>query len=449
MEECVMKQHSFFVRYMCVILFIVAPQLVRAQGGASPNPNCSLIVPNNPLSAEGLATPYQLVATDPTAGDCHETNSAQSAFVQAAVIDPATGQISIYNPLVVDQFATPAVPPVVPTLPANGIVALWFGYNGDTLTLQAADGVLSAASCVNGADGANFGQFAYCNAPAFFRAAHRALQRNLIAIPPLGTASDGRPCPSVRDFFVVDQDQSDNLPTSYLMTSSGMAQKTQANLSSFPDAVSLGNPSDNRLVDVALDGALGCTPWKAADLADPGQMIPALPLNELQARARQGFPVALVPAGDPMVLNNGATDLVKVNAYRRGVDQPPVAWSFQADTARYCRNMVRIAPARMLQDQSFLMPDAAHPTRGLSPDPGAADSLFTFLAQRFVASYDILGCADLLKVADPIALTVNADGVTTAAAIDTTVLTRTRQFLARCERDDRSQDRASTAADTE
>jgi hypothetical protein len=445
MEECVMKHHSFFVRYLCVILFVVAPQLVRAQS----NPNCSLIVPNNPLTAEGLATPYQLVATDPTAGDCHETNSDQSAFVQAAVIDPATGQISIYNPLVVDQGATPAMPPVIPTLPANGIVALWFGYNGDTLTLQGADGVLAGASCVNGANGANFGQFAYCNAPTFFRAAHRAIRRGQISIPPLGMAVDGRPCPTVRDFFAVDQDQSDNLPTSYLMTSDGMAQKTQANMSHYPDALTLGNPSDNRLVDVALDGALGCTPWKAADLADPGQMVPALPLNELQARAKQGFPVALVPAGDPMVLSNGSRDLVKVNAYRRGVDQPPVAWSFQADTARYCRNMLRMAPARMMQDQALLMPDAAHPTRGLSPDPGAADSLFTFLAQRFVASYDILGCESLLHVKDPVALTINADGITTGAALNGPIITRARQFLASCERQDHSQDSASTAADTE
>jgi hypothetical protein len=445
MEESVMKHHSFFVRYLCVILFVVAPQLVRAQS----NPNCSLTVPNNPLTAEGLATPYQLVATDPTAGDCHETNSDQSAFVQAAVLDPATGQISIYNPLVVDQFATPAVPPVIPTLPANAIVAVWFGYNGDTLTLQAADGVLSAASCINGANGANFGQFAYCNAPAFFKAANRAIRRGQLRIPPLGTAADGRPCPTVRDFFVVDQDQSDNLPTSYLMTSDGMAQKTQANLSRYTDAVPLNNASDNRLVDVALDGALGCTPWKAADLADPGQLVPALPLNELQARARQGFPVALIPAGNPMVLSNGARDLVKVNAYRRGVDQPPVAWSFQADTARYCRNMLRVAPARMMQDQAILMPDAAHPTRGLSPDPGAADSLFTFLAQRFVASYDILGCESLLHVADPIALTINADGITTGAALNGPIITRARQFLAGCERQDHSQDSASTAADTE
>src|SRR6185312_17193297 len=35
---------------------------------APPNPDCSLIVPSNPLSAKGLSTPFQLVATDPAGG---------------------------------------------------------------------------------------------------------------------------------------------------------------------------------------------------------------------------------------------------------------------------------------------------------------------------------------------------------------------------------------------
>jgi len=440
-----MKFRSLIARYVCLIVFVVAPGIVAAQT-AAPNPNCTLSVPTNPLSAEGLATPYQLLATDPAAGDCHEANTSQSAFVQAAVLDPASGHISVYNPLVVDQGATPAAPPVIPTLPANAIVALWFGYNGNILTLQGGDGVLAGANCVNGADGGNFGQFAYCNAPAFFKAAHRAIRRGQLTIPPLGVAADGRPCPTVRDFFVVDQDQSDNLPISYLVTDSGMAQRTQANLAQFPSATSLGNPSDNRLVDVALDGALGCTPWKVPDLADPGQMVPALPLNELMARARQASPVALVPLGDPMALNNGAPDLTKVNAYRRGVDQPQVGYNFQADTARYCRHMLRMGPARMLQDQAFLMPDATHPTRGLSPDPAAADTLFLFLAQRFVASYDILGCASLLNLRDPISVTTDAQGVTIGASIDMSVITRGRQRLASSEQSDRSCDDAGRAA---
>src|SRR6184192_2741020 len=81
------------------------------------NGDCTLIVPAQPLTAQGLATPYQLVATDAANGSCNEANAAQSAFVQAAIIDPATGKIAIYNPLVVDQGTQPAIPTVVPTLP--------------------------------------------------------------------------------------------------------------------------------------------------------------------------------------------------------------------------------------------------------------------------------------------------------------------------------------------
>src|SRR5213595_1914976 len=78
------------------------------------NGDCTLIVPSQPLSAQGLATPYHLVSTDPANGPCNESNKAQAAFVQGAVINPATGQISIYNPLVIDQGTRPAAAPIVP-----------------------------------------------------------------------------------------------------------------------------------------------------------------------------------------------------------------------------------------------------------------------------------------------------------------------------------------------
>src|SRR6266700_3441998 len=98
------------------------------------NGDCTLIVPAQPLTTKGLATPYQLIATDPANGPCNEANSAQSAFVQAAIFDPATHQISVYNPLVIDYGTQATVPPVIPTLPANAVVALWFGFNGNNLT---------------------------------------------------------------------------------------------------------------------------------------------------------------------------------------------------------------------------------------------------------------------------------------------------------------------------
>ena len=126
-----------------------APAAAAAAAAAAvPNPNCTLIVPNHVLTAQGLATPFQLVATDPNGGPCNEANGAQSAFVEAAVFDPANSQISIYHPLVIDKGTKPAVAPVVPALPANAIVALWIGFNGNNLTLaQEPHHAIAADAC--------------------------------------------------------------------------------------------------------------------------------------------------------------------------------------------------------------------------------------------------------------------------------------------------------------
>src|SRR5579859_2193216 len=393
------------------VVFIV-PHL--GSHAAAVNGDCTLIVPANPLTAKGLATPYKLVATNADNGPCNEANKGQAAFVQGAVIDPATGQISIYNPLVIDQGTQPAAAPVVPKLPANGIVALWFGFNGNNLTLRSTHGSLRQGNCVNGVNGSIFTQFAYCNAPAFFRAANRAIQAGLLQPPALGTAKDGQTCPSVRDFSVVDMDQSDNVITSYLVTANGQtAQATAANMAALQNTQVQTNGSDNRLLAVAMDGALGCTPWMAPDLADPGKMLPALPLDELQAAAHQAAPVALVPAGDPMVLNNNNPDLNKLNAYRIGVDQPQAQGMRAASTTAYCRHLLAIGPARIQLDMQFTQ------GRG-SPDPAAGNSLLTFLAQRFVASYgpNGLNCVGLLNKPDPIAVTTDGNGVAISATFN-------------------------------
>src|SRR5947207_578863 len=52
--------------------------------------NCTLTVPANPLTAQGLATPYQL------GNGCDEANKMQAAFVQVVVFYPACN-ISIYK----------------------------------------------------------------------------------------------------------------------------------------------------------------------------------------------------------------------------------------------------------------------------------------------------------------------------------------------------------------
>src|SRR5256885_12400991 len=100
------------------MIYVTAPSLVTH---AADNMDCTLIVPPNPLTAQGLATPYQLVATQPANGPCNEANAAQAAFVQATVVDPVRGNIAVYDPLVIDQGAQPAIAPLVPKLPQGAV----------------------------------------------------------------------------------------------------------------------------------------------------------------------------------------------------------------------------------------------------------------------------------------------------------------------------------------
>jgi hypothetical protein len=375
--------------------------------------DCTLILPKHLLTAAGLATPFQLTSADP-ANPCNELDPNHSAFVQAAIIDPETGAISVYSPLVIDAGTAPAVPPVVPVLPPNAVIALWFGFNGNNLKLSAPAGgeaeddreFLDRHRCVNGLRGSLFSQFSYCNAVAFFHEANRAIQSHKIVVPPLGTGKDGQVCPSVRSFTVVDQDQSDNVQTLYLATPSGqVAQWTHANIAMFPTAVKFGNPSDNKLVTGLLDPALGCTPWTAPDLADPGHSVPALALNELQAAAFQAPPVALVPLNDPMTTIDGKYSSQKTELYRAGVNQPLEA---SADPVHYCSHLRAIHPVRLEMDKALLAVAA-------SPFPNMANSLFTFMAQRYVASYGLLNCEVLLNLPVNETLTMDAAGVVTDA----------------------------------
>ena len=191
--------------------------------------------------------------------------------------------------------------------------------------------------------------------------------------PALGTAKDGQACPSVRDFSVVDQDQSDNVTTRYIIAGNGqIAQMTNANMAQLPNALPLTNGSDNGLLDAFIDPALGCTPWMAPNLADAGQMVTALPLNKLQAAAHQAAPIALVPANDPMVLKNDNIAINKLNAYRMGVDQPQVFSKNQVSPTPYCQKLVDIGAARIAKDASITGPLT-------SPALAVGTNLLTFL----------------------------------------------------------------------
>jgi hypothetical protein len=571
-----------------------------AADAAAPNANCTIIVPANPLSAQGLATPYQLTATDPAAGPCNEANSAQTAFVQGAIVDPATGTISIYDPLVVDAGTQPAVTPTVPTLPAGAVVALWFGYNGNTLTLAGADqaqallnpsasatptgatpattppatqsqvtpassasgtatatptatstatatptttatstqtpagqntaapttsatqaafvtgstqraglevtgsaplppagsgsdagydatltriagsgsaagqagnqprhhypspstsapapasssatatasasatsstgtgtgtptdppaagdvpaasgtpdAILQQASCVAGEDingqFSSFTQVGACNAPAFFAAANTAIKAGKLTVPQPGIARDGRRCLTTRSFALIDQDQSDNVTTEYLAEPNGQtAQDTAANKQGLNGSSVLFNGSDNGLLDLFVDPALGCSPWEAPNLADGGAPSPSLPLDELQAARwanSPGNPSAIVPLNDPMTLDdNGNFSTDKTNTYRSLVDMSmlPAGQS----PAAYCSDMEQIQGKRLQQDVNLLM-------KAPSPDTGAADNLFTFMSMRLSQSFMNLNCGNFGQHND-VSFSSDGNGVVVAA----------------------------------
>lgn len=372
-----------------------------------PNPNCTLAVPANPLTAAGLATPYQLTATDQGNGACHESNADQAAFVEATIIDPATGALSVYRPLVIDKGTQPAAAPVVPTLPANAVVGVWFGFNGTTLTLRGENGGAAPAQCVNGLGNSPFGQFAHCNAPAFFAAANAAIGKGQLTVPAPGTAKDGMPCPTTRDFSLVDQDQSDNVVTSYLITGNRTAQNNTANAAALGKAKPLLNGSDNLLLNANVNPALGCKSFTAPDLTDNGKPVSSLALDELVATAHQAAPIALVPTNNPMTQVDGKPSTQKTNLMRAGVGQP--ALDPAKDTPKaYCRNLVDVGSSRIQLDKN-LTKNAA------SPDKAAANNLFTFLAQRLNGSFTNLGCQDLLGIGNPVTLNTNAGGVVTDA----------------------------------
>src|SRR6516162_9351061 len=107
-----------------------AINLNQTAAQATASMNCTITVPARPLSAQGLATPWQL-------GDgCSEANTGtEGAFVEATILAP-NGQLQVYNPLVITAGTTPAAAPVVPTIARGSQVIIDVGFNGTNLVLQ-------------------------------------------------------------------------------------------------------------------------------------------------------------------------------------------------------------------------------------------------------------------------------------------------------------------------
>jgi hypothetical protein len=395
------------------------------------NDTCAIIVPANPLTAKGLATPYQLTGPDgdaPAPSGCQMINSINlGAFVQATILNPKTGALSVYDPLVITKGTTPAIAPVVPKLPKGAIVTIEFGFNGTTLLQQGATpDALAQGNCVDGEPGSPFGQVSFCNGIKFFNAAFRMEGSGRTVVPEVATAramvatagslGTGLECPTTRNFDMVDQDPSDNVTTQYLLdpATGQTAQDNAANKARMPDASVLNNGSDNALIDDFLDPALGCTPFEAPSLDNGGRMTTSQALDELYAARNQPANAALVPENDEMVQGAGGTpDVTKTDLYRAEIGEAPVDSQTDASSspAMFCQNLVDIQGPFIAANQTAL---AAFP----SPVPTVGDTLYTFMANRLLQSFDNLDC-HAFGLTNPVQVVVNGAGAATEATLNT------------------------------
>jgi hypothetical protein len=369
--------------------------------------NCTLVVPSNPLTAKGLATPYQL-------GDgCSEANPNEEAFAEATILSP-NGQVQVYNPLVITQGTRPAARPVTPTIPRGARVILDFGFNGTNLVLTGPGAVEQSSGCVDAYGQSVIGQVSACDAVPFYTMANEEISRGTLKIPQLGTAEDGEACQTTRDFALIDQDQSDNVYSDYLLDGDGQtAQATPANQAAMGDATLVSNGSDNALLGDFVDPANGCQPLTEKDSTSLKGTQGSQALDELSARINQKNPVAVVPTNDEMTLVGGSYSIAKTNMYRSLVDQPLLASNTNPYdvAAAYCMNMVNTAPAHNQLDMG-------RDTNFDTPVPATGDNLATFLGNRLSMSFANLGCNGF-GLTDPVNVTLDDNGAAVAVSYNT------------------------------
>jgi len=365
--------------------------------------DCYLEVPLDPLNT-GLFKPWFLSTNPISDVNCTQTEGGTEVFVESTILDLNTGKFYVYNPLVVDKGTQPVIMPQVVLLPVNNTVIINVGANGNSVTLLSNGNSFPVGNCVNGiSNGSIFGQVAYCNGKNFFKTVNDLIAQGKVVIPPIQNTLLGDQCPTTRNFGVVDQDQSDNVITQYILTLDGkVAQDTPFNRNSIPNISKiLSNGSDNRLLSDFILAAVGCKPFTAPDLVDNNIMKSSQSLNEIQANLLPYTDpaVALTPAIDPMVLDNGNKSLIKVNLYRQGVNQPPLDSLKIENDLIYCNNL-------NVYGISFLILHRNEFTNFMSVN-NQASNLLNFLSSRFMSTWNILNCINFIGVTSPITITIN------------------------------------------
>jgi hypothetical protein len=363
--------------------------------------DCYLSVPFDPLNT-GLFSPWYLSTNPISEINCSQLTNGTEVFVEATIYDVDNHNFFVYNPLVIDILTLPALQPKVVTLPSNSVVIIHIGINGNSVTLipNITENLnsLEIGKCVNGLpNGSLFGQFAYCNAIEFYQTVNNDINKGLLQIPPILNSTLGDICPTTRSFSIVDQDQSDNVLTQYIITKDlKLAQDTPYNRDFLKVLKIISNGSDNRLLSEFINSAIGCKSFKACNLVHKNIKQSSVALNEIQANLIPiSLDVALVPSFNPMVLDNNLESIEKVNLYRDGVNQPHILSLDINNNINYCIKMSNLTPPFLIKHESEF-------SNMISPVENISNNLLNFLAFRFEKSWEILKCKELTKIDSPI-----------------------------------------------
>ncbi|HTR90302.1 MAG TPA: hypothetical protein VMI73_01005, partial [Trebonia sp.] len=390
-----------------------AINLNQTAAEAADSLNCTLTVPDNPLSAQGLATPWQL-------GDgCAMSNASQQAFVEATILAP-NGKVQVYAPLVITQGTTPVVAPTAPTIARGSQIIINTGFNGNNLVLLGAGA--AQGNCIDAFGNSIISQTAACNARAFYANANAQIAFGRLRVPRLGTASDGKACETTLSFSLIDQDQSDNVISSYLMDANGnTAQNTAANKAAMAGATTDVNGSDDGLLAHFVDPNLGCKPFTATDTTSPNGADASQALNALSAKLNQRGMQALLPVNDPQLLVGGQFSIGKTNTFRMMNDQPLLSpfTNKNQNAATYCQNMLNVQTPKLVLD-------AATEANFTSPVPDVGNNLATFMGARLSGSFANMNCQNF-GLKDPTTVTTDGNGVATAVTYNTTPQRATAQ----------------------
>ena len=374
--------------------------------------DCILQVPDDPLNT-GLFKPWFVSTAQYSQLPCSQAIPTSAVFVEATILNIDTGDLFVYSPLVIDVGSVPAIQPLIATLPINNSVILNMGTNGKSLTLINSGNMymdsLQQGNCVNGVPGSIFGQVAFCNGINFFQSVNTLIQNNFVKVPPIGNSNLGDICPTTRSFSVVDQDQSDNVITQYLLTNNTLVAQDYPQNTALLNVTSIikviGNGSDNRLLANFIDLAIGCIPFMVPDLAVPGILRASQALNEIQANLNNPNDpnTALVPSFDPMCLVNGFEDINKTNAYRQGMNQPILNMLSVTNSMNYCNSLLSVSIPFYTLHQKEL-------TNFASPD-NTGSNLLNFLSNRLSNTWANLNCNNLTGTPFPLLLTIVNDTV--------------------------------------